>query len=105
LIPILTFDLGNGVLQARGAWHYVSDMEYTFLNSPQTQARAHSTIDASLMYTINSFSIRLWGLNLNGDSTRSQGYDVVAQVGSDGFWSYTAVRPPKTYGINLAYSF
>lgn len=105
LIPILTFDLGNGVLQARGAWHYVSDMEYTFLNSPQTQARAHSTIDASLMYTINSFSISLWGLNLNGDSTWSQGYDVGAQVGSDGFWSYTAVRPPKTYGINLAYSF
>jgi iron complex outermembrane receptor protein len=103
--PVLTFDVGSGVLMARAAWHYVDDMEYTFLNSPQTQAPAHSTIDASLVYNINSFSVSLWGLNLTDDDSWTQGYDVGAGVGSPGFWSYTAVRPPRTYGMNLSYNF
>jgi len=103
--PVLTFNAGNGVLQARAAWHYVDDMEYTFLNSPQTQAPAHSTVDASLVYTINRFSVALWGLNLTDDDSWTQGYDVIADVNNPGAWSYTAVRPPRTYGINLSYNF
>jgi len=77
----------------------------TFMNSPQTHVPAHSTIDASLIYTINRFSVSLWGLNLTDDDSWTQGYDVGAGVGIPGFWSYTAVRPPKTYGINLSYNF
>ena len=103
--PVLSFDVGNGVLIARAAWHYVDDMEMTFMNSPQTHVPAHSTIDASLVYTINRFSVSLWGLNLTDDDSWTQGYDVGAGVGSAGFWTYTAVRPPKTYGINLSYNF
>jgi len=103
IIPVLTFDVGNGVLMARAAWHYVDDMELTFLNSPQTHVPAHSTFDASLVYMLNGFSVSLWGLNLSDDDSWSQGYDVGAPPGSPGYWSYTAVRPPKTYGINLRY--
>jgi iron complex outermembrane receptor protein len=103
--PILTFDAGNGVIVARVAWHYVDDMEVTFMNSPQTHVPAHSTVDGSLVFTINRFSVALWGLNLTDDDSWTQGYDVGAGVGNPGFWSYTAVRPPRTYGINLSYNF
>ncbi|MFC1796217.1 TonB-dependent receptor domain-containing protein, partial [Pseudomonadota bacterium] len=103
IIPVLSFDIGSGVLMARAAWHYVSEMELTFLNSPQSQVRAHSTFDASLVYMINGFTISLWSLNLGNDDSWSQGYDVGAAVGFDGFWTYTAVRPPRTYGVNLRY--
>ena len=105
LIPVLTFDVGSGLLIARAAWHYVDEMEMTFMNSPQTHVPAHSTVDASLVYSINEVSVSLWGLNLTDDDSWTQGYDVGAGVGSAGFWSYTAVRPPKTYGVNLSYNF
>jgi iron complex outermembrane receptor protein len=103
--PVLTFDMGEGMIQARAAWHYVDDMEYTILNSPQGSVPAHSTVDASLVYTINRFSVSLWGLNLTDDDSWQQGYDVGAAVGFAGLWTYTAVRPPRTYGINLGYNF
>lgn len=103
--PVLTFDMGTGVLQARASWHYVDDMEYTFLNSPQSQAPAHSTVDASLVYTLNKFSVSLWGLNLTDDDSWTQGYDVIADVNNPGAWTYTAVRPPRTYGVNVSYRF
>jgi iron complex outermembrane receptor protein len=103
--PILNFDLGSGTLIARLAWHYVDDMELTFLNSPQTHVPSHSTVDGSITYFINNFSVSLWGLNLSDDDSWTQGYDVGAAVGFGGLWSYTAVRPPKTYGVNVSYNF
>lgn len=105
LVPTLTFDVAGGVLTARAAWHYVDDVELTFLNSPQAHVPSHSTIDASLVFDIRQFSISLWGLNLGDDDSWSQGYDVGAAVGFDGLWTYTAVRPPRTYGVNVSYRF
>jgi len=105
VIPVLTFELDRGVLTARAAWHYVDDMEYTILNSPQSHVPAHSTVDASLVYTINRFSVSLWGLNLTDDDSWQQGYDVGTSVEFAGLWTYTAVRPPRTYGVNLSYNF
>jgi len=103
--PVLAFDVGGGMIQARAAWHYVDDMEYTIFNSPQGHAPAHSTVDASLVYTINRFTISLWGLNLTDDDSWTQGYDVIADIDDPGAWTYTAVRPPRTYGVNLGYNF
>jgi len=103
--PVFTFELGNGVLTARASWHYVDDMEYTILNSPQSQAPAHSTIDASLVYNLNNLSVSLWGLNLNDDDSWQQGYDVGTSVQFAGLWTYTAVRPPRAYGVNVSYRF
>jgi iron complex outermembrane receptor protein len=105
VIPVLTFDVGNGVLTARAAWHYVDDIEYTILNSPQSQAPAHSTFDASLVYALNNWSVSLWGLNLNDDDSWQQGYDVGTSVQFAGLWTYTAVRPPRAYGVNVSYRF
>jgi outer membrane receptor protein involved in Fe transport len=83
----------------------VDDIEYTILNAPQAQAPAHSTVDASLVYTLNNLSVSLWGLNLNDDDSWQQGYDVGAAVGFAGLWTYTAVRPPRAYGVNVSYRF
>jgi iron complex outermembrane receptor protein len=105
LAPVLTFAMPNGEITARAAWHYVDDVELTFLNSPQSRVKAHSTFDASITYRINDFSISLWGLNLNKDDSWSQGYDVGTSVGFAGYWTYTAIRPPRSYGLVLGYNF
>jgi iron complex outermembrane receptor protein len=105
IAPVFTFPVAAGELTARAALHYVDDMELTFLNSPQSHVSAHSTVDASLTYTINSFSVSLWGLNLNKDDSWTQGYDVGTSVGFAGLWTYTAIRPPRTYGVVVSYDF
>jgi len=105
LAPVLTFEMPAGVITARGAWHYVDDVELTFLNSPQSHVDGHSTFDASITYTIKDFSISLWGLNLGDDNSWSQAYDVGTGVNFAGLWTYTAVRPPRTYGVVVSYDF
>ena len=66
---------------------------------------AHSTVDASLVYTLDKITVSLWGLNLTDDDSWIQGYDVIADVNNPGAGTYTAVRPPRTYGVNVAYRF
>ena len=87
------------------AWRYVDDMEMTFLNSPSSSVPAHSTIDASLTWSMDSWAVSLWGLNLTEDDSWTQGYDVGTQVGFPGLWTYTGIRPPRSYGVNVAYRF
>ncbi len=103
--PVFTFDLAGGVLTARAALRYVDAMEFTFLNSPQSHAPSHSVVDASLTYSINNLSVSLWGLNLSKDNSWTQGYDVGTDLGFAGLWTYTAIRPPRTYGVVLSYNF
>jgi len=103
--PVFTFLVPGGELTARAALHYVEDIELTFLNSPQSHVPAHSTLDASLMYTIDNFSISVYGLNLTEDDSWTLGYDVAATVDFGGLWTQTAIRPPRTYGVVLTYDF
>lgn len=103
--PVFTWGAGNGEFSARAALRYVDDMEYTFLNSPQSHAPAHSTIDASVSYSTDKYSVSLWGLNLGEDDSWTQGYDVGADLGFDGLWTYTAIRPPRSYGVVFSYNF
>jgi iron complex outermembrane receptor protein len=105
LVPVLTFDMAGGSLSARVSWNYVDDMELTFLNSPQSHVPAHSTIDASLTYSRNNFAVALWGLNLSEDDSWTQGYDVGTSLEFAGLWTYTGIRPPRTYGVNVTYRF
>jgi len=105
LAPVLTFEMPSGEITARAAWHYVDDVELTFLNSPQSHVKSHSTFDASITYTINGFSISLWGLNLGDDNSWSQAYDVGTGVNFAGLWTYAAIRPPRAYGAAVRYDF
>jgi hypothetical protein len=105
IAPVFTFNAGGGEITARTALGYVDDMEYTFLNSPQSHSPSNSTIDASLTYSRDQLSISLWGLNLNEDNSWAQAYDVGTDVGFAGIWTYTAIRPPRSYGVVVAYNF
>jgi iron complex outermembrane receptor protein len=106
ITPVLTFKMPGGELAARASWHYIDDVELTFLNSPQSHVSSHSTLDASLIYTFNeNFSVGVYGLNLNKDNSWTQAYDVGTSVDFAGLWTYTAIRPPRTYGLVASYNF
>jgi hypothetical protein len=44
-------------------------------------------------------------MNLTDDDTWAQAYDVGAAVGFSGLWTYSATRPPRTYGVRLVHTF
>ncbi len=103
--PVVTVPIGPGQLVARAALRYVDDMELTFLNSPQSSVDSHTVLDASLTYSIGNLSLSVWGLNLTEDDSWSQAYDVGASPAFAGLWTYTAIRPPRTYGAVVNWDF
>ena len=105
ITPIINVPMGSGVLSARASIRFVDDMELTFLNSPQSTVNSHTTLDASVTYSWDNFRVSVWGLNLSDDDSWTQAYDVGTSVNFAGLWTYTAVRPPRTYGVVLNYDF
>ncbi len=105
ITPVVTIPMGSGMLSARASLRFVDDMELTFLNSPQSGVNSHTTLDASVTYSWDNFRVSVWGLNLSDDDSWTQAYDVGTSVNFAGLWTYTAVRPPRTYGVVLNYDF
>lgn len=103
--PIFTFPVGPGQLTARAALRYVDHMELTFLNSPQSSVDSHTVLDAFVTYTFDNLSVSVWGLNLTEDDSWTQAYDVVTSPTFAGLWTYTAIRPPRTYGAVASWDF
>ena len=62
-------------------------------------------LDASISYGFGSTLLSLWGLNLTGNDSWSQAYDVGAAVGFAGLWTYAATRPPRAFGVRLTHTF
>jgi iron complex outermembrane recepter protein len=108
LSPTYSVDIAGGTLTFHADWRYVGKQELTFLNSPQSHVSAHDVLDASISYRFGRYGdtvISVWGLNLTNDDSWSQAYDVGTDVGFPGLWTYTATRPPRTYGVRLRHSF
>ncbi|HUG02827.1 MAG TPA: TonB-dependent receptor [Steroidobacteraceae bacterium] len=105
LSPSYTFPALGGEFTLQADWRYVGKQELTFLNSPQSHNPAHDVLDASINFRIRNTTISLWGLNLTDDDSWSQAYDVGTSVTFPGLWTYTATRPPMTYGVRLVHTF
>jgi outer membrane protein assembly factor BamB/mono/diheme cytochrome c family protein len=109
LEPVYTWNALGGQMTARAAWHYVSEMGLSFFNTPQTSNSAQNIIDASLSYQHENTMVTLWGTNLTDEDSYTVGFDVGANPTADppapGFWSYTATRPPRLYGLQISQKF
>ena len=105
LEPIYTWPMLGGDVTARASWHYVDTMQLTFFNSKQTENGPQDIVDASLSYLWKNTMVNLYGTNLTNDNSNSVGFDVGASTSFAGLWSYTAVRPPRLYGIQLSQKF
>ena len=62
-------------------------------------------LDASINYQFNNTTISAYGMNLSDDDSWSVGFDVGASLDFAGLWTYTATRPPRTYGFRLTQEF
>lgn len=95
----------NGSMTAQMDWHYVSDYENTFWNTPAAANDAQNIVDATLNYQFNNTEIGIFGRNLLGEDGYTIGLDVGRSLDFAGLWTFTGVRPPRTYGLRITQKF
>jgi iron complex outermembrane receptor protein len=61
--------------------------------------KAQYMLDASISYKINNTMISVFGKNLADEDGYTIGYDV------QNIWSYTAPRPPRSWGVAITQTF
>ncbi len=107
--PTYRTNVAGGEFSITADFRHIGSHHLTFLNDPEAFNPSTEVIDASIMYTFDNemgeTSVSLWGLNLTGDDSWSQGYNVGSGVEFSGLWTYTAVRNPRTYGVRVHHRF
>ena len=93
------WDMANGRAWVRGAYHYLADHWVNVTNAPELENDAQHLMDASINFEFNNWKFSVFGRNLTDEDGYTHGYDVA------GLWSYSAVRPPRTYGVEAMYQF
>ncbi|MGI9229594.1 MAG: TonB-dependent receptor [Gammaproteobacteria bacterium] len=108
--PTVTFSLSGvyeweamgGTAWIRGGYHYIGETEVTLQNSPQTHNDAQHLLDASINFLYRNTQVSLYGRNL----AEADGYGIGFDVGSTtGLWTYAAPRAPRTWGLEVSYTF
>lgn len=92
------FDAGRGEVLLHAGARYLSSHEVDFANKPELSNGSSTLVDASISWYVNSWYLSAFGRNLTDDDSYALGFDVA------GLWSYAAVRPPRTYGFEVGYS-
>jgi len=91
--------MGENMMWARVSYHHI-DADYTdFTNAPELKNSAQELFDASINYDFGKTRVSVFGRNLTDEDGYMIGYDVA------GIWSYAAIRPPRTWGIELTHEF
>ena len=91
-------ELNDGSLLVHAGVRYVSSHEVDFANKPELSNGSSTLVNASVSYKRDAWNISAFGRNLTDDDSYALGFDVA------GLWSYAAVRPPRTYGIEVGYT-
>jgi len=105
LTPAYEWTMFGGEIFAQASWHYVDKTALTFFNAPQSTNPSQNIIDASISYQYKDTTVSVWGMNLTNEDTFTVGFDAGASLDFGGLWTYTAARPPRTYGIRVTQRF
>ena len=93
------WDVGGNMMWARVAYHYLGEHQTNFDNSPELENDTQHLVDASINYDYGRTRFSLFGRNLTEEDGYMIGYDVA------GLWSYSAARPPRTWGLEVTHEF
>jgi iron complex outermembrane receptor protein len=93
-------EIPHGTAWARLAYHYIGSNYVNVTNAPELENESQNLIDFSVNVALdNGVTLSLFGRNLTDEDGYTHGYDVA------GLWSYASIRPPRTYGAEIAYTF
>jgi iron complex outermembrane receptor protein len=99
LVGNYEWTMGSGRTMIQAGWRHLGAHETDFLNKPELHNKSQNLIDASINYYYNNWYFSLFGRNLSNEDGYQIGFDVA------NLWSYSAPRPPRTYGLELGVSF
>ena len=104
LAAVYEWETGPGTAWVRAGWRYLGSHEVSLLNSPQTSNSAQHLVDASINYRYGNAQFSLYGRNLLNEDGYTVGFDV-GGLAAGSLWTYTATRPPRTWGVQITYDF
>ncbi len=90
---------GSGRAWVTFGWRYLGEHEVDFANKPELTNSSQHLVNASANYEVGAVRISAFGRNLAEEDGYGIGFDVA------GLWSYAATRAPRTYGLEVSYSF
>jgi iron complex outermembrane receptor protein len=93
-----TTQIGDGELKGRISYRFRDEMNSDSSNNPLGDLDSIENVNATINYSINNYSITLWGRNLTDE--REQRWATVGGLTSRGWWN-----EPQTLGITFAASF
>mgnify|MGYP006133234159 CR=1 FL=1 len=93
-----TTQIGDGELKGRISYRFRDELETDPSNNPLGSVDSIENINATIGYTIDNYSVTVWGRNLTDE--REQRWRTVAGLTSRGYWN-----EPATLGITFAASY
>ena len=93
-----TTQVGNGELKGRVSYRFRDEMNSDSSNNPLGDLDSIENVNATLGYTIDNYSVTIWGRNLTDE--REQRWATIGGITSRGWWN-----EPQTLGITFAASF
>jgi iron complex outermembrane receptor protein len=93
-----TTQIGNGELKGRVSYRFRDEMNSDSSNNPLGDLDSIENVNATLGYTIDNYSVTIWGRNLTDE--REQRWATIGGITSRGWWN-----EPQTLGITFAASF
>jgi len=93
--------IARGEAYVRASAHHIAKHHVSQLNTPTTFNEDQTLVDFSVNRIINDAKVSVFGRNLTNEDGFTVGYDVFAGAA----WSYAMARAPRTWGVELTYSF
>ena len=93
-----TTQIGDGELKGRISYRFRDELETDPSNNPLGSVDSIENINATIGYTIDNYSVTIWGRNLTDE--REQRWRTVNGLTSRGYWN-----EPATLGITFAASY
>jgi iron complex outermembrane receptor protein len=93
------WEMGSGLADIQAGWNYLGKHDVDFANKPELRNKAQHLVNASFNYDLDSWRFSIFGRNLLDEDGYGIGFDVA------GLWSYASTRPPRTFGVEVGYSF
>ena len=93
------WEAGEGSAMIQAGWRFLDEHEIDFANKPELTNKEQHLVDASFNYSLRDWRVSVFGRNLLEEDGYQIGFDVA------GLWSYAAPRAPRTFGVEVGYSF
>ncbi|MGI9284912.1 MAG: hypothetical protein ACR2P1_05955, partial [Pseudomonadales bacterium] len=88
-----------GEAWVRGSYQFLGEHFVEQTNRAELANDDQHLIDLSVNYAINGVQVSLFGRNLTDEDGYAHGLNV------SGLWAYAIPRAPRTWGLEVVYSF